>query len=262
MLCRTSASVEADVVGDLGQRRRVREAFEHRVEVVLGVADLVDAQLLGLAQLPVVAERFLLEEAPHLAAARQELLVARPLLLVGGEDRALRARLPVVHELDGALLQLGARRPGRRTLEDQVSVAIGTVPLARCSARCDRRWFERVVASGGHLKEWSPEPIEESVPSVYILPDQQLVECGTSEAVLPAALRAGVPFAHACGGHAVVLHLPRRRGGGMGGVRRAKRQGTSHRRASRLRSRVPAGLPDECLGARHDAASRARRHRP
>ena len=45
-------------------------------------------------------------------------------------------------------------------------------------------------------------PIEESVPSVYILPDQQLVECGTAEAVLRAALRAGVPFAHACGGHA------------------------------------------------------------
>jgi adenylate cyclase len=40
------------------------------------------------------------------------------------------------------------------------------------------------------------------VPSVYILPDQRLVECGTTEAVLPAALRAGVPFAHACGGHA------------------------------------------------------------
>jgi adenylate cyclase len=48
----------------------------------------------------------------------------------------------------------------------------------------------------------STDPNEESVPSVYILPDQQLVECGTSEAVLPAALRAGVPFAHACGGHA------------------------------------------------------------
>ena len=40
------------------------------------------------------------------------------------------------------------------------------------------------------------------MPSVYILPDQQLVECGTAEAVLRAALRAGVPFAHACGGHA------------------------------------------------------------
>ena len=40
------------------------------------------------------------------------------------------------------------------------------------------------------------------MPSVYILPDQRLVECGTAEAVLPAVLRAGIPFAHACGGHA------------------------------------------------------------
>ena len=61
------------------------------------------------------------------------------------------------------------------------------------STRCRvGRTPDRVVA----------RPIEESVPSVYILPDQQLVECGTAEAVLPAALRAGVPFAHACGGHA------------------------------------------------------------
>jgi adenylate cyclase len=40
------------------------------------------------------------------------------------------------------------------------------------------------------------------VPNVYILPDQRLVECGSGEAILPAALRAGVPFAHACGGNA------------------------------------------------------------
>ena len=40
------------------------------------------------------------------------------------------------------------------------------------------------------------------MPSVYILPDQRLVECGTAEAILRAALRDGVPFAHACGGHA------------------------------------------------------------
>jgi adenylate cyclase len=52
------------------------------------------------------------------------------------------------------------------------------------------------------VAEWPLTSIEESVSSVYILPDQRLVECGTAEAVLSAALRAGVPFAHACGGHA------------------------------------------------------------
>ncbi len=93
------------------------------------MADLVDAQLLGLAQLPVGVERLLLEEAPDLAAARQELLVARPLLLVGGEDRALGAGLPFVHELDGALLELGALRGVDETLDDEVPVAFELIDL-------------------------------------------------------------------------------------------------------------------------------------
>jgi adenylate cyclase len=38
------------------------------------------------------------------------------------------------------------------------------------------------------------------VPNVYLLPDQRLVECRPGEAILPAALRAGIPFTHACGG--------------------------------------------------------------
>ena len=87
------------------------------------MADLVDAQLLGLAQLAVGVERFLLEEAPHLAAAREELFVARSLLLVGGEDRPLSAGLPFAHELDGALLELGTRRGVDETLDDEGSVA-------------------------------------------------------------------------------------------------------------------------------------------
>ncbi len=40
------------------------------------------------------------------------------------------------------------------------------------------------------------------MPNLYILPDQRLVECRPAESILSAALRAGVPFAHACGGHA------------------------------------------------------------
>ena len=38
------------------------------------------------------------------------------------------------------------------------------------------------------------------MPNVYVLPDQRLVECRPGEAILPAALRAGIPFTHACGG--------------------------------------------------------------
>ena len=33
-----------------------------------------------------------------------------------------------------------------------------------------------------------------------VLPDQRLVECRPGEAILPAALRAGISFTHACGG--------------------------------------------------------------
>jgi len=40
------------------------------------------------------------------------------------------------------------------------------------------------------------------VPNIYVLPDQRLIECRPRETVLGAALRAGVPFAHACGGRA------------------------------------------------------------
>jgi adenylate cyclase len=40
------------------------------------------------------------------------------------------------------------------------------------------------------------------MPSVYVLPDQRLVECRPAEAILRAALRARIPFAHACGGRA------------------------------------------------------------
>jgi adenylate cyclase len=40
------------------------------------------------------------------------------------------------------------------------------------------------------------------VPNVYVLPDHRLIECRPGEPILRAALRAGIPFAHACGGRA------------------------------------------------------------
>jgi adenylate cyclase len=41
------------------------------------------------------------------------------------------------------------------------------------------------------------------MPNVCILPERTAVDCGGSEALLRAALRAGIPFAHACGGNAI-----------------------------------------------------------
>ena len=48
MLCSGERVGEADVGGDLGELAGVAERLEHRVEVVHGVADLVDAQRLVL----------------------------------------------------------------------------------------------------------------------------------------------------------------------------------------------------------------------
>jgi len=41
------------------------------------------------------------------------------------------------------------------------------------------------------------------VADVSIVPDQRLIPCGTKETILGAALREGIPFAHACGGRAL-----------------------------------------------------------
>jgi adenylate cyclase len=40
------------------------------------------------------------------------------------------------------------------------------------------------------------------VPQVCIFPDHRRVSCCADETILAAALQAGIPFAHACGGHA------------------------------------------------------------
>ena len=130
---------------------------------------------------------------------------------------------------------------------------------ARSRAPRQLRRVDLVFAElAGHMAKWPATSIEESVPSVYILPDQRLVECGTAEAVLrrrsapasPSPTRAGSRF---------VFDVPRRRGGGMGRVRERSAEGAGDRRASRLRSGVPPGLPDENRGGRHDAAPGARR---
>jgi adenylate cyclase len=41
------------------------------------------------------------------------------------------------------------------------------------------------------------------VADVSIVPDQRLVPCGPKDTILGAALREGIPFAHACGGRAL-----------------------------------------------------------
>ncbi len=93
----------ADVVGDLGEARIVGEPLELVVEVVLGVTDLVDAQVLGLGQLAARPERVFLEETPDRRTAGEELTVGDPRLLVRREHRPLLGRLPRVDDVEGAL---------------------------------------------------------------------------------------------------------------------------------------------------------------
>ena len=114
--------VEADVGGDLGELAGVAERLEHRVEVVHGVTDLVDAQRLVLHEPPVGVERLGLEEAPDPGAGVDELAVADPLLLVGGEDRAVLARLERGDDLGGPFAQRGTVLGRREVLDRQEAV--------------------------------------------------------------------------------------------------------------------------------------------
>ena len=67
------------------------------------LSDLSWPQLAGLV------EGVGLEEAPDRRPGVEELAVARALLLIGGEHRALGRRLPGLDDLDGPLPQRRAR---------------------------------------------------------------------------------------------------------------------------------------------------------
>src|SRR5688572_2031003 len=91
--------------------------------------DLVDAELLRLTQGAGVVERLLLEEAPGGRAAREELTIADPFLLLGREHRAFRRWLPVVDELHRALLELVAASVRCEAFDHEEAVAVVGVDL-------------------------------------------------------------------------------------------------------------------------------------
>ena len=72
---------------DLGQAPAAGERSEHRVEVVQRVPDLVDRQLLRLAQLPGLVEGVGLEEESDLVAGIEELAVLAVPAFAGLEHR-------------------------------------------------------------------------------------------------------------------------------------------------------------------------------
>jgi ferredoxin len=96
------------------------------------------------------------------------------------------------------------------------------------------------------------------VADVSIVPDQRLVACGAKETILGAALREGIPFAHACGGRALcstcrVLVID----GGGACTPRTTKERIAERWGSPTSS---ACLPDE-HHRRGDGAASGARHR-
>jgi hypothetical protein len=102
--CQTAAA-PAQVARHRRQFRIARKRFEHRIEVVHRVADLVDRQRLGLLQLAVRAEGFLLEEAAHRVVRAEEPGVAGAFLVARGEDGARFGRVEGVDDGFGACAQ-------------------------------------------------------------------------------------------------------------------------------------------------------------
>ncbi len=120
---------QTDVCGDLGDVRVVGEPLELVVEVVLRVADLVDAQLLRLRQLAIGAECLLLEEAPGARSAREELTVGDALLLVRGEDGSFLGWLPPVDDLERTPAQTPARVDRHEVGQDEEPVTLVRLDL-------------------------------------------------------------------------------------------------------------------------------------
>ena len=79
--------------GHRRERRAVREGVKHRVQVMQGMADLVDRQRLGPAQLAGGVKGLLFKEAAHLVARAQKIIVRCAALRLGGENAGPLARL-------------------------------------------------------------------------------------------------------------------------------------------------------------------------
>jgi hypothetical protein len=101
----------------------VREALEDRIEIVQRVADLVDRERLGLAQLAAFVEGFLFEEAADGAAGPEEIVVVLGRLVAGREDRAGLARIEGLDEFLGACPQSCDFAVGFEIRHDREAVA-------------------------------------------------------------------------------------------------------------------------------------------
>ena len=119
----------ADVRRDLGQGRAAGELIEDRVEVVERVPDLVDRQLLRLAQLPGLGEGIGLEEESDLVARIEEVAVPAVPALAGLEHRPEARGIEPGQQLGHAGAQAIAGLGRDEALQDQVAVPPVGLPL-------------------------------------------------------------------------------------------------------------------------------------
>ena len=95
--------LHADIPCHFSQFRCARKRVEHRIQVVHGVADLVDRQGLGLAQRALVVKRLFFKKAAHRVVRIQKVPVNSSHLVIGGEDGAGSGRVKRIHDLPGPL---------------------------------------------------------------------------------------------------------------------------------------------------------------
>jgi len=122
---------QADRPGDPGEPRIAREPVEHRVEIVQGVADLVQRQLLGLAQPPLGVEGVGLEEEADLVAGFEEVAVAAVALVVGAENRGDARRVEGIDQLGHPPAQRRAGGSGGEAVDDEEALAFPVRQLFR-----------------------------------------------------------------------------------------------------------------------------------
>ena len=114
---------EAHRLRQLGQPRLTRDAVEDRIEIVQGVADLVEGERQRLVR------RRLLEEEANGAARFAEIGVARMSLIAGREDGARRPRIEAGHQLRRPVLQSVAIGRRQKVAQHDEPVAVEGVEI-------------------------------------------------------------------------------------------------------------------------------------
>src|SRR5262245_17179770 len=154
--------------------RLARAAVEHRIEVVQGMADLVQSQRHGLVR------RLLLEEEADGAAGLLEVAVLGMTLVAGREDCADRARIEARHQLGRACLQGIAIGRRQEVAQDQKAVA--------CIGEPVDHWTTRSMSTGLCVGAPSPMRIARRTASIAASASPSLA-AWTMQSGLPARTR-------------------------------------------------------------------------